>query len=82
MDVPPELSCGREEGRAQGKSRGKAKTPSVDALEPCMAMLETTMTAAQDTLERLEEMVDGLEGEYADFTVTTKACWVLENTYL
>ena len=38
-----------------------------------MATLETAMTAAQDTLKGLEERVDGLKGEYADFTVTTKA---------
>ena len=72
MEAPPNPSRGREEGCAQGKSRGKSKVPFVDALEPRMATLETAMTAAQDTLERLEEMVDGLKGEYADFTMATK----------
>lgn len=37
-----------------------------------MATLETAMTAAQDTLEGLEEKVDDLKGENADFTMATK----------
>ena len=72
VDAPPEPNRGREEGWAQGKSRGKSKAPSIDALEPCMATLETAMFVAQDTLDGLEESVDGLEGGYIDFTVATK----------
>lgn len=37
-----------------------------------MATLETAMFVAQDTLDGLEESVDGLEGGYIDFTVATK----------
>ena len=73
VDVPPEPSRSREGERAQGKIRGKSKAPSVDALESCVTTLEIALSAAQDRLERLEERVDGLEGEYAEFTVVTKA---------
>ena len=73
VDVPPEPSRGREGERAQGKTRGKSKAPSVDALEPLVTTLEITLSAAQDSLEGLEVRVDGLEGEYAEFTVATKA---------
>lgn len=69
VDIPPEPTCGLKEGRAHGKS----KAPSIDAFEPCMAMLEIALSIIQDTLEELEEMVDGLKGEYADFIVATKA---------
>ena len=61
VDVPPEPSHGREGDRAQGK-RGKSKAPSVDALEPRVATLETALSIAQENLEGLEERVDGLEG--------------------
>ena len=73
VNVPPESSRGREGERAQGKTRGKSKAPSVDALEPRVATLEVALSAAQDKLEGFEERVDGLEGEYAEFTVATKA---------
>ena len=73
VDVPPEPSRGREDGRTQGKSCGKSKAPSVDASELCMATLEMAITTTQETLEGLEEIVDGLEGEYANFAVATKA---------
>lgn len=69
VDIPSEPTCGLKEGRAYGKS----KAPSIDALEPCMAMLEITLSIVQNTFEGLEEMVDGFKGEYADFTVATKA---------
>ncbi|KAH9727005.1 hypothetical protein KPL70_008489 [Citrus sinensis] len=72
VDVPSETSRDREGDRTQGK-RGKSKAPSVDALEPRVTNLEIALSAAQDSLEGLEEGVDGLEGEYAEFTVTTKA---------
>ena len=45
----------------------------MDALEPCVTTLEIALSAAQDSLEGLEELVDGLKGEYAEFTVATKA---------
>ena len=45
----------------------------MDALEPRVATLETSMPAVQDTLDTLEEQVDGLESEYGEFTVATKA---------
>ena len=73
VDVPPEPSRGREGERAQGKTRSKSKAPSVDALEPRVITLEIALSAAQDSLEGLEERVDGLEREYAEFTVATKA---------
>ena len=73
VDVPPEPSRGREWERAQGKTRGKSKTPFVDALEPRVATLEIALSNAQDSLKGLEERVDGLKGEYAEFTVATKA---------
>ena len=69
----PEQARGREEGRAQAKSRDKSKAASVDALEPRMATLETSMSAIQDTLDTLEVRVDRLEGEYGEFTIATKA---------
>ena len=72
VDVPPEPSGGCEDACAQGKPRDKSKAPFVDAFEPRMATLETAMTATQDTLEGLEERVDALEGEYANFTVAIK----------
>lgn len=37
-----------------------------------MAILETALSATQDTIKGLEERVDSLEGEYADFTMATK----------
>ena len=73
VDVPPEPSRGREGDRAQGKTRGKSKTLSMDALEPRVGTLEIALSAAQDSLVGVEERVDGLEGEYAEFTVATKA---------
>ena len=45
----------------------------MDALEPRVDTLETSMAAIQDTLDTLEERVNGLEGEYGEFTVATKA---------
>lgn len=69
----PEQVCGNEEGRTQVKSHGKSKAASVNALEPHMTMLETSMSAIQDTLDTLEVRVDGLEGEYSESTVVTKA---------
>ena len=72
VDVPPEPSRNREEDRAQVKTRGKSKAPSVDALEPRVGTLEIALSAAQDSLEGLEERVDGLKGEYTEFTVATK----------
>ena len=63
-----EQTRGREEGRAQAKSRGKSKAASVDALEPRMATLETSMSAVQDTLDTLEVRINGLKGEYGEFT--------------
>ena len=57
-----EQTRGREEGHAQAKS-----------LEPRVATLETSMSAVQDTLDALELRVDGLKGEYGEFTVATKA---------
>ncbi|KAH9767885.1 glutathione S-transferase DHAR2 [Citrus sinensis] len=66
------LSRGCEGERAQGK-RGKSKAPSVDALEPRVAILEIALSVAQDSLEGLEERVDNLDGEYTEFTVATKA---------
>ena len=74
VDVPLEPTRGHKTRCAHGKSRSKSKSPFVDALEPCMAILETALSATQDTIKGLEERVDSLEGEYADFTVTTKAC--------
>ena len=73
MNVPPKPSRGCEVECAQGKTRGKSKAPSVDALESRVATFEVTLLAAQDNLERLEETMDGLKGEYAEFTVATKA---------
>lgn len=64
---------GHEEGRTQVKSCGKSKVASVNALEPRAAMLETLMSAAQDILDSSEVRVDGLEGEYGEFTIATKA---------
>ena len=69
VDVPPEPTYDLKEGCAHGKS----KAPSIDVLEPYMVMLEIALSIVQDTLEGLEEMVDGLKREYADFTVATKA---------
>ena len=51
------------------KSHSKSKVPSIKALEPHTATFETFMSTAHDTLESLEEMVDGLVGEYVKFTV-------------
>ena len=73
VDDPPEPSHGRKGERAQGKTRGKSKAPSVDALEPRVTTLEIALSAAQDSLEGLEQRVHGLEGEYTEFTVATKA---------
>ena len=36
-------------------------------------MLETLMSTIQDILDSSEVRVDGLEGEYGEFTVATKA---------
>lgn len=72
MKVPGQV-CGNEEGRTQTKSHGKSKAASVNALEPHMATLETSMSAIQDTLNTLEVRVDGLEGEYCESTAVTKA---------
>ncbi|KAH9696632.1 V-type proton ATPase subunit c2 [Citrus sinensis] len=60
-------------GRSQVKTRRKSKVVAIDALESHDSKLETSMSVAQDILESLEERVDGLEGEYIDFMVTTKA---------
>ena len=68
-----EQTRGREEGRAQAKSHGKSKAASVDGLEPRMATLETSMSVVQDTLDTMEVRVNGLEGEYGEFTVAIKA---------
>lgn len=57
-----------EEGRTH-----KSKAPSINALEPCIVVLETLMTAVQHTLESLEEKINGLKCGYAKFTVATKA---------
>ena len=73
VDVPSEPSRGHEGERAQGKTLGKSKAPSVDPLEPRVTTLEIALSAAQDSLERLEEKVDDLEREYAEFMVATKA---------
>ena len=72
VDIPPKPSCSREGERAQGKTRGKSKAASVDVLESRVATLETSLSATQNSLDGLKERVDGLEGEYADFTMTTK----------
>ena len=69
----PEQVCGNEEGRTQAKSYGKSKAASVNALEPRMATLETSMSVIQNTLDTLEVRVDGLEGEYSESIVVTKA---------
>ena len=63
VDVPSELSRGREGERAQGKTHGKSKAPSVNALEPRVTTLEIALSAAQNNLEGLEERVDSLEEE-------------------
>ena len=68
-----EQAHGCQEGRAQGKSHDKSKAASVDALEPRIDMFETSISTIQDTLDTLEVMVDGLEGEYGEFMVATKA---------
>lgn len=70
---PWEPIRGYEEGRSQVKTRRKSKVVAIDALESHDSKLETSMSVAQDILESLEERVDGLEGEYIDFMVTTKA---------
>ena len=57
VDVPLEPSRDREGEHAQGKTRGKSKAPSVDALEPRIATLETSLSVAQANLEGLEERV-------------------------
>lgn len=44
----------------------------MDALEPCTATLEISISIVQDTLDTLEVKVDGLEDEYGEFTVATK----------
>ena len=67
-----EPTYGREEGRTQAKSCGKSKAASVDALEPCTATLEISISIVQDTLDTLGVKVDGLEGEYGEFTVATE----------
>ena len=67
-----EQVCGREDGRVQAKSRDKSKAATVDALEPRVAMLETSMSTVQDTLDTLEVRVDALEGEYGEFKIATK----------
>ena len=64
---------GHEEGCVQAMFQGKSKVASIDALEPHMVMLETSMPVVQDTLDILELKVDGLMGEYGEFAVTTKA---------
>ena len=69
VDVPPEPSRRREGERTQVKTCGKSKAPSMDVLEPRVSTLKIALSAAQDSLEGLEERVDGLEGEYAEFTV-------------
>ena len=73
VDVPPEPTHGHETRYAHGKSRSKSNSSFVDALEPRMAILETSLSATQDTIKGLEEKVDSLKGEYADFTIATKA---------
>ena len=72
MEVP-EQAHGCEEGRTQAKSCGKSIAASVDTLEPHMAMLETSISVVQDTINNLEVRVDDLEGKYGEFTVATKA---------
>ena len=49
-----------------------SRRPHIDALEPRMTMLEIALSTVQDTLKRLEEIMDSLKREYVDFTVTTK----------
>lgn len=68
-----EPTRGCEEGRTHAKSPDKSKAASIDALEPRVATLKTLMSAAQDTLHTLEVRVDGLEGEYDEYVVATKA---------
>lgn len=63
----------REEGRIKPKTHRKSKAHSIDSLKSHVTMLETSMSVVQDTLDNLEVTVDGLEGEYADITVATKA---------
>lgn len=66
----PEPICGSEEGRTQVKTLEKSKAHFVDALEP---YVKKSMFMVQDTLDNLEVKVDNLEGEYANFTIATKA---------
>ena len=73
VDVPPEPSRGREGDYAQGKTHSKSKASSMDVLEPRVSTPEIALSATQDSLEGLEERVDGLEGEYAEFMMATKA---------
>lgn len=73
MEAPPDPSCSRKEGRAQDKTRGKSKASFIDALESRMATLETFMSVAQNTVDGLEVIVDGLKGEYVEFTIAMKA---------
>ena len=72
VDIPLEPNRGREGERAQGK-RGKSKAPFMNVLEPRVATLEITLYAVQNIFKGLEERVDGLKGEYVEFTVATKA---------
>ena len=68
--LEPTRDC--EEGCTHAQSRGQSKAASVDALDPHIATLKTSMSAVQDTLDILEVRVVGLEGEYGKFTVATK----------
>ena len=42
-------------------------------MELHIATLETSMSAAQDTLKSLKVKVNGFEGQYQKFTMATKA---------
>lgn len=56
----------------EAKSRSKPKVPSIKGLEPRTATFKTFMSTAHNTLESLEEMVNGLVEEYVKFTVDTE----------
>ena len=67
-----EQNRGCEEGLIQVKSCGKSEATSMDALEPRLATFETSMSVVQDTFDTSEVRVDGLKGEYGEFTVAIK----------
>lgn len=45
----------------------------MDALEPHVISIETSMPAVQDTLESLGKKIDSLKGKYVNFRLATKA---------